>query len=139
MTVILLVVLSLSIISLDLNGRTHSLTSGVKSVANDVYNPLRQGVVDIIRPIGSFFAGAFNYGSLQSENEKLQATVGQLRMQQAERDYENTQLRKITALQNLPFLNSLPVVAAQTVLEYSSNFTATIPLDKGRSDGVDVG
>ena len=53
MTVILLVVLSLSIISLDLNGRTHSLTSGVKSVANDVYNPLRQGVVDIIRPIGS--------------------------------------------------------------------------------------
>ena len=138
-TVIVLVVLSLSIISLDLNGRTHTLTSGIKSVANDVYNPLRQGVVDIISPIGSFFAGAFNYGSLQAENQKLQATVGQLRMQQAERGYENEQLRKLTALQNLPFLNSLPVVMAQTVNQYSSNFTATITLDKGRSDGVDVG
>jgi rod shape-determining protein MreC len=138
-TVVILVVLSLSLISLDLNGRTHSLTSGVKSVANDVYNPLRQGVVDIISPIGSFFAGAFHYGSLQAENEKLQATVGQLRMQQAERGYENEQLRKITALENLPFLNSLPVVTAQTVNEYSSNFTATITIDKGRDDGVDVG
>jgi rod shape-determining protein MreC len=138
-TVIILVVLSLSIISLDLNGRTHSLTSGVKSVANNVYDPFRQGVVNVISPIGSFLAGAFNYGSLQTENEKLQATVGQLRAQQAERSYQNEQLRKITALQNLPFLNSLPVVMAQTVDEYASNFTATITIDKGRSDGVDVG
>lgn len=139
MTVVVLVVLSLSIISLDLNGRTHSLTSGIKSVANDVYNPLRQGVVDILSPIGSFFAGAFNYGSLQSENEKLQATLGQLRMQQAERGYQNEELRKLLALQNLPFLNQLPVVTAQTIDENSSNFTATITIDKGRSDGVDFG
>jgi rod shape-determining protein MreC len=138
-TVVVLVVLSLSIISLDLNGRTHSLTSGVKSVANDVYDPLRQGVVDIISPIGSFLAGAFNYGSLQTENEKLQATVGQLQMQQAERGYENEQYRKITALQHLAFVGALPYVTAQTVEEYSSNFTATITIDKGRSDGVDVG
>jgi rod shape-determining protein MreC len=139
LTVVILVVVSLSIISLDLNGRTHSVTSGVKSVANDVYNPMRQGVVDILSPIGSFFAGAFNYGSLQSENEKLQATIGQLRMQQAERGYENEQARRLTALQDLPFLNSLPVVTAQTVNQYASNFTATITIDKGRSDGVDVG
>jgi rod shape-determining protein MreC len=138
-TVIVLVVLSLSIISLDLNGRTHSLTSGIKSAASDVYDPMRQGVVDIISPIGSFLAGAFNYGSLQSENEKLQATLGQLRMQQAERAYENQQLRKITALQHLSFAQSLPYVTAQTTQEYSSNFTATIVIDKGRSDGVVVG
>jgi rod shape-determining protein MreC len=31
------------------------------------------------------------------------------------------------------------VVTAQTIDEYSSNFTATITLDKGRADGVDVG
>ena len=43
------------------------------------------------------------------------------------------------ALQNLPFLQSLPTVTAQTTDEYSSNFTATITLDKGRADGVDVG
>jgi rod shape-determining protein MreC len=139
LTVIILVVVSLSLISLDLNGRTHSLTSGVKSVANDVYAPLRQGVLDIISPIGNFFAGAFNYGPLQAENERLQRTIGQLRAAQLEKGFEQNQLREITALQNLPFLQSLPTVTAQTQDEDSSNFTATITLDKGRADGVDVG
>jgi rod shape-determining protein MreC len=139
LTVIILVVLSLSLISLDLNGRTHSLTSGVKSAANNVYAPLRQGVVDVTSPIGSFFAGAFNYGSLQTQNEQLQRTIGQLRAAQSERGFEENQLREVMALQNLPFLQSLPTVTAQTQNEYSSNFTATITLDKGRADGVDVG
>ena len=139
LTVVVLVVLSLSLISLDLNGRTHSLTSGIKSVANDVYAPLRQGVLDVINPIGNFFEGAFNYGSVQSQNERLQRTIGQLRAQQAERGFEQRQLRELLALAHLPFLQSLPTVTAQTVDQYSSNFTATITLDKGRADGVDVG
>ncbi len=139
LTVIVLIVVSLSLISLDLNGRTHSLTSGVKSVANDIYAPLRQGVADIINPIGNFFAGAFNYGSVQTQNEQLEKALGQLRASQAERSFENEQLRQLTQLENLPFLNALPTVPAQTVDTYASNFTATITIDKGRSDGVDVG
>jgi rod shape-determining protein MreC len=139
LTVIVLVVVSLSLISLDLNGRTHSLTSGVKSVANNIYAPLRQGVTDIIDPIGSFFAGAFNYGAVQADNARLQKTIGQLRAAQAERGFENEQARQLSGLQNLPFLQSLPVVTAQTIDDYISNFAATITLDKGRADGVDVG
>ncbi len=139
LTVVILVVLSLSLISLDLNGRTHSLTSGVKSVANDVYAPLRQGVQDIISPIGNFFVGAFDYGSVQAQNERLQRALGQIEAAQSEKAFEQNQLRELTALENLPFLQSLPTVTAQTQDEYESNFTATITLDKGRDDGVDVG
>jgi rod shape-determining protein MreC len=134
-----LVVLSLSIISLDLNGRTHGVTSGIKSVANGVYSPLRHAVVDVLSPIGDFFAGAVHYGSLQSENQKLEATVGHLRERQAEKGFESTQLRDLMALEKLPFLNSLPTVTAQTQEVFTSNFTITITIDKGRSDGVDVG
>jgi rod shape-determining protein MreC len=139
LTFIVLVVVSLSIISLDLNGRTHSLTSGIKSVASSVFTPLRGGVVDILSPIGNFFAGAVHYGSVQSENAKLQATIGQLREQAAEKSFEETQLRQLMALQNLPWLQSLPTVTAQTTLQYTSNFTATITIDKGRDEGVDEG
>jgi rod shape-determining protein MreC len=134
-----LVVLSLSIISLDLNGRTHGVTSGVKSVANGIYSPLRHAVTDVLSPIGDFFAGAVHYGSLQSENQKLQATVGRLREAQAEKGFEATQLRNLLALENLPFLNALQTVTAQTQEIYTSNFTMTITIDKGRADGVDVG
>ena len=135
----MLVVLSLSIISLDLNGRTHSVTSGVKSVANSVFSPLRNAVSDVLSPIGDFFAGAVHYGSLQSENQKLRATIGSLRQSQAESSFENNQLRQVMALQNLPYLNALPTVTAQTQELDSSNFTMTITIGKGRSDGVDVG
>jgi rod shape-determining protein MreC len=137
--VVVLVVVSLSIISLDLNGRTHSITSGVKSVANSVFSPLRHAVVDVLSPIGDFFAGAVHYGSLQSENQKMQATIGSLRQEQAENAFENNQLRQLMALENLPFLDSLPTVTAETQALNTSNFTLTITIDKGRSDGVDVG
>jgi rod shape-determining protein MreC len=139
LTVVVLVVLSLSIISLDLNGRTHGITSGVKSVANSVFSPLRGAVNDVLDPIGDFFAGAVHYGALQSENQKLQATVGRLRQEQAERGFEQNQLRDVMALQNLPFLDALTHVTAQTTEIYTSNFTMTITIDKGRADGVDVG
>jgi rod shape-determining protein MreC len=138
LTVVVLVVLSLSIISLDLNGRTHGITSGIKSVANSVYSPLRSAVDDVLNPIGDFFAGSVHYGALQSENQKLQATVGRLREEQAESSFEKTQLREVMALQDLPFLNALTTVTAQTQQIYTSNFTMTITIDKGRADGVNV-
>lgn len=136
---IVLVVVSLSLISLDLNGRTHSFTSGVKSVANSVYSPLRDGVVDALSPIGNFFAGAVHYGSLHTENEKLQATIGRLRAEQAEKGFEQNQLRDLLALKDLPFLGALTTVTAQTQEVRTSNFTLTITINKGRADGVDVG
>ena len=97
--------------SLDLNGRTHSVTSGVKSVANEVFSPLRHAVVDVLSPIGDFFAGAVHYGSLQSENQKLQATIGSLRQEKAEIAFEKNQLRQLRQLmelKNLPSINARP-------------------------------
>jgi rod shape-determining protein MreC len=138
LTVVVLVVLSLSIISLDLNGRTHGVTSGIKSAANSVFSPLRGAVNDVLDPIGDFLAGAVHYGALQSENQKLEATVGRLRQERAEGGFEKTQLRNVMALKNLPFLDALTTVTAQTQQIYTSNFTMTITIDKGRSDGVDV-
>ncbi|HEY1826783.1 MAG TPA: rod shape-determining protein MreC [Acidimicrobiales bacterium] len=139
LTFIVLIVVSLSIISLDLNGRTHSLTSGIKSVANDVFNPLRHGVSALLDPIGNFFAGAVHYGDVQHENQQLSALIGQLEQQKAEKGFENVQLRDLLALQHLPFIGSQPVVTAETEQQDTSNFTQTITIDKGRSDGVDVG
>ena len=73
LTVVILVVLSLSLISLDLNGRTHSLTSGVKSVANDVYAPLRQGVLDIVEPHRQLLRRRRSTtGRSRPQNEQLQ-------------------------------------------------------------------
>jgi rod shape-determining protein MreC len=100
---------------------------------------LRDGVNDVLRPIGNFFAGAFNYGPLQVENQKLRHTIGQLRMENAASAFQRQQLAEITALLHLPYLGTLPTVTATTTATGTTNFAATIVIDKGRGDGVDVG
>ena len=90
-------------------------------------------------PSGTSSPAPSTTGRSRRRTSGCSGRIGQLRAAQLEQGFEKNQLREITALQNLPFLQSLPTVTAETVDEYSSNFTATITLDKGRADGVDVG
>ena len=64
-----------------------------------------RGVNDILRPIGDFFAGAVHYGALQTENQQLQATIGQSRLAAA-RDPGRwpSRSRELAALEHLAYL-----------------------------------
>lgn len=137
-----LVLLSVSVITLDESGRAHALISGSKSVASDVFSPIRSAANAIIDPIGRFFVGAFRYGSLQQENQKLQAEIGQLRQEQATRKFERTQLTQLKRLlqtDKLPAVATLTQVTAEVTGVAPSNFADTVTIDKGRSDGVAFG
>jgi rod shape-determining protein MreC len=141
-TLVVLLLLSVTIITIDASGKGHSLTSGIKSVATDVFSPFRSGFNDIIDPIGDFFAGAVHYGALEQENHKLQAQIGALRQQAAQTPAQQKQLRQLKELLatlNLPATaQTLPRVYAQATSRNTSNFASTITIDKGRSQGVVV-
>lgn len=141
-TLVVLVLLSITIITLDETGKASVLTSGAKSVASDVYTPLRSGVNAVLDPIGRFFAGAVDYGALQRENDKLETEVQTLEHEKdgtaaARREYEA--LEKLLTLDKLPSLSGLPYVVAEVTSQTVSDFAATVTIDKGRDDGVDVG
>jgi rod shape-determining protein MreC len=138
-TVVVLVLVSLTIVTVDQTSQTHHLTAGAKSVADDVLSPLRSAVDDVLHPVGDLFAGAVHYGALQTENQKLQAEIGQLRQRQDEQPFDEEQLRELLALQNLPFVGDVPTVGAQTTAVDVSNFDADVTIDKGRDDGVAYG
>lgn len=139
MTIAILVLISITVITLDQRAGTHHLTSGFKSAANDAWSPVRGGVDDIVHPVGDFFAGMVNYGSLQEENNKLRASIGQLREQDAEGVAAKQQLGQLTRLEHLTYLGNLKSVTATVVASSTSNFASTIQIDLGRGDGVDVG
>lgn len=139
LTIVVLVLISLTIITVDETGRSHHITSGLRSVANDIYQPIRTAVDDVISPVGDFFAGAVHYGSLQQENERLQATIGRLQQGSEERPFQAEQLHQVMALQKLPYLGALQTVTAQTEQLDPSDFVASILISKGRNDGVSVG
>jgi rod shape-determining protein MreC len=140
-TLLVLVLVSVTVISLDESGRTHGITSGIKSVATDVFSPFRSGVDDVVHPIGDFFAGAVHYGSLQQENQQLRAEVAKLRQQWAAAAHAKAELRQLDRqlrTHDLPSVGTLRTVTAQTIARGQSDFTATITIDKGRSAGVAV-
>jgi rod shape-determining protein MreC len=140
--VLILVLLSLTVITLDQSGRTHHLTSGIKSLATDIFSPIRSGVNSILDPIGNVLAGAVHYGSVVQENHELQLELGRLRLQDAASAYQVRQLaelQRLLAENRLPYLDQLPTVLAAETQIGDSNFAATINIDKGRDEGVDVG
>ncbi len=137
--VAVLVLLSVTLITFDARSGTGRLTAGIKSVAHDVFAPIVAGVNDVLRPIGDFFAGSVHYGALQQENQRLQATIGELRLQLREVQGEAKQQKELHALEGLPYLASLKTVTAQMINFDVSNFDADITISKGRDQGVTVG
>ncbi|MGB7050340.1 MAG: rod shape-determining protein MreC [Acidimicrobiales bacterium] len=141
-TLVVLVLASITIITLDARGGFHRISSGARSVAADAFSPVRTAVDDIIEPVGSFLAGAVHYGALRQQNERLQQQLDQLNMEKASQSYVQqslTQLKQLSKLYNVPCACNLQPVAAEVTDYGTSNFAATIDISVGRADGVQLG
>jgi rod shape-determining protein MreC len=137
-TLLLLVLASVTIITLDARGGFHRVTSGVKSVAADAFSPVRTGVNDIIQPVGSFLAGSVHYGAVRQQNQKLQQEINQLKMQGASQADAEQALKQLSALLNLTFIGNLQTVPAEVTNYGTSDFAATIAINVGRDEGVQL-
>lgn len=141
-TLIVLVLLSITVITLNQLGRASVLTSGVKSIASDVYSPLRSAVNGIVDPIGRFFAGAADYGSLARENQKLRAEMQALEQRSytsAAQARQLAELQRLLAVNRLPALSNLTKVPAEVTVQGSSDFATTLTIDKGQGAAVTTG
>lgn len=118
---------------------TTGVASGLRSGANIIISPFSWAVNAIARPIGHTFAGTINYSDVVAQNEKLRYELGKAE----ERDNEGwafaRQLQQMTTLLNVPFVGSIPTVAAQVTSLSPTNFAATIQISKGRDSGILVG
>jgi rod shape-determining protein MreC len=137
-TLLILVLAAVTIITLDARGGLHVVTSGVRSVASDAFTPVRSGVNAVVEPIGSFLAGSVHYGAVREQNQKLQAEIDQLKMQNAAAADQAAALKQLTALLHLPYLANLQTVPAEVTNFGTSDFAATIDIDAGRADGVQL-
>ncbi len=137
-TLILLVLASLTIITVDARGGFHVVTSGVRSVAADAFAPVRSGVDAIVEPIGSFLAGSVHYGAVREQNAKLQQEIDQMKEDQAGESDAEQALKQLSALLDLPYLQNLQTVPAEVTNYGTSDFAATIGIGVGRSDGVQL-
>lgn len=118
---------------------TVGVTSGLRSLANVAVTPFSWSINALARPIGHLFAGAINYSDVVAQNERLRYQLGQAQMKANETWALERQLTELTTQLHVPFVGSLPTLAAQVTAFSPTSFAATFDISKGRNDGVMVG
>ncbi|HEY2332887.1 MAG TPA: rod shape-determining protein MreC [Acidimicrobiales bacterium] len=138
-TLIFLVLLSLTIITLDFRGDGGGAIERVRGTTADALSPVRRAADTVLTPVGDAFSGVTGYGSLQRQNDQLRKQIAQLQGQQfanQNAQMERDQLLALNGLQDQ--LGSYRRVTARVVSAPVSNFEQTIELDVGSNRGVGV-
>jgi rod shape-determining protein MreC len=133
-TLVVLILASLTLITLDLRGGTSVLR--VRGKARDAFSPVQSAVSSAVRPITDFFHGAFQYRQLKSDNARLRAQLAQLSAQQIQDQYLLQTNKDLTDLLKLDFVGDIPTVASRVIAGAESNFQLTIVIDRGTGAGL---
>ncbi len=137
-TLLVLVLASISIITLDYRGGFHRITSGVRSVAADAFSPVRSAVDGVIEPVGNFLAGSVHYGAVSQQNQKLRREIDKLKIQERSQADTDERMKQLSAILNLPFVGNLQTVPAEVTNYGTSDFAATVDIGVGRNEGVQL-
>jgi rod shape-determining protein MreC len=134
-----LVLAALTIVTIDARSSGSGVTTQIRSRFHDAFSPLQQATHSLLRPVGDFFTGALDYGSLRRENQRLREQVAGLQTQSIQAQAEQSAAQQLFGLQKLPFVGSIPTVSVAVIDNGSSNFENTLTVDKGTTSGLAVG
>lgn len=137
-TLVFLVLLSVTVITLDFRGEGDGLIATLRNGAGDVLAPVRNLADGALSPVGDALSGVTGYGGLEDENARLRAELEELRGQELLGRDAIAEARELRTLLDLEWVGDLPTVAARVVSAPVSNYAETVELNRGTADGVDV-
>jgi rod shape-determining protein MreC len=134
--VVLLLTAALVLVTIDFRSKGDGPLDAIGRGVMTVVGPLQDGLSRLVRPVGDFFSGFTQVGSLKEQIRALQEQNAQLR--QRERQVtdiarENEELRKLLGLSDR--LN-LRTVTVRVTGVGPSNFEHTVFIDRGTSSGI---
>jgi len=135
---ILLVLASITLITLDTRGGDKGIGGRVRNTARDVLAPVQDGVDSVIQPIEDWWDGVTRADEIKAENRKLRRELQQARGAAATARASIREIAELKRLSKLPFAGTLHGVNAQVILGSPGNFESTVALDKGTNDGIVV-
>jgi rod shape-determining protein MreC len=133
---ILLILLSVTLITLDTRGGGTGVGSTVRDFAHDVFAPIQDGVDSALSPIEDWWDGVTRAGDIKDENRRLRRALQEARGKVALGKVARRENRELKALAGLPYATDIPGVDAQVVLGSPGNFESTVVLNKGTDAGV---
>jgi rod shape-determining protein MreC len=137
--VILLVITSVTLITLDQRGSGSGVIGSIRSGAHDVVSPVQRGVHDMVQPVSDWFDGVTSRGTLSSDNRKLRQQVQALRNRVGQTKTLEDEVKRLRDVLGLSFVGNLKTVPAQVITGAPGNFDNTLEIDRGTSNGLAKG
>jgi len=132
---IILIVTSLFLITLDLRGV--KILDGVRSGTQNVLSPFQKAGTTVVSPFRNFFGDVTHLGRTRSQIEKLKADNARLRNQLLQRKSADAELEQLKSVLDLAGRAGYKVLAARVISQgASTSFTQTITIDAGTTSGV---
>lgn len=132
---IILIVTSLFLITLDLRGV--KILNGVRSGTQNVLSPFQKAGSTVVSPFRNFFGDVTHLGSTQNEIEKLKAENARLRNKLLQRKSADAEITQLKSVLNLAGSAGYKVLAARVISQgASTSFSQTITIDAGTTSGV---
>jgi rod shape-determining protein MreC len=131
-----LVLTAVTLLALDLPG-TGPLDP-VRNLFAGIFRPIRSGGDALFSPISNGWKGAFGYGDVKDDNDRLRAELDRLDSQDAELvrlRKEVADLKKILGVK----AGDVPTQTAEVVSGPISPFDQSIEIDQGSGDGIKKG
>lgn len=135
-TLVLLVLTSVTLITLDVRGDGNPILDGLRTGALEAWAPVQSAGEAVVSPIGDVFGSILNYSDLRTENERLREQLDAQRGAQLRRSDVERQLQELQDLLELDAVGDIPSVAARVVSNDPANFEVTMEIDRGSNHGV---
>src|SRR5579862_6250100 len=135
----LVVLTSPTLITLDSrSGRTGPL-GAVGRLAHTIVSPVDRATSAIARPIGDWWSGLIDSGSLKRQNRSLRHQIAELEGNQHTAQIAIAQDKVLRALLGLRLLNSAKPIPARVVDHDPGNCESTVTIDRGQEVGIEDG
>jgi len=138
-TVMVLVMVCLTLITLDTKANGGGVLAEVRARARDLLVPAQSGLRRVAEPVANFADGLVNSGDLKAENRRLRDENVRLQGQVIQAADAQRQLTALLDLNKLEVVKDIPRVAARVVNTAPSNVQLTAEIDRGTDEGVSVG
>ena len=135
-TLLLLVLTSVTVITLDYRGDAGGVIDSIKGAAQDAFAPVQSAADAVFNPVGDFFGGITHYGDLEAENARLREQLEDARGQRLQAEDARRERETLLELDDLTVVADIPSVSARVVSTSASNFDLTVQIDQGRDDGI---
>ncbi len=136
---LLLVLTSITIVTLDVRSPGGGVIEQVRSKAQDAIAPVERATDRVFTPVGNWFDGVTNSGDIKAENKTLRRELAQARGEVRRNGIDARENAKLHKLLDLASVAAIPSVAARVVATASGNFEQTFEIDHGTTSRIGVG